>query len=313
MKVMRENMNSITRAIHRDDIPQDVTPWKFNQPNMLRLYQRFQTVIEPKALLALFATELGEIVSFDGLEYEFPAEQLHFSSGQNRHHACTYQLSIDPASLGDITFSRQQPFSEHELLVIETSLSALLYQLRNALQYRSAVKNAMTDTMTGLFNRHALEQLFPIELERSKRQGIPLSVLLIDIDHFKVINDTWGHVAGDALLTQISALLERTMRLSNTAFRFGGEEFLLMLPATTLRQARIAGERIRETLASAPLSYEGNPITITASLGAASLEDGDDLLSLIRKADRALYKAKNSGRNQLHAAEPDNGRLATDQ
>ncbi len=298
-------MRSITRALHSSGTAKEAVPRKLSQPDILRLHQRFQTVIDPQALLAMFDTELGAIISFDGLEYEFPAEHLHFSSGHNRHHTCTYQLAIEATCLGEITLSRRQPFSEEELFVIEKSLSALLYQLRNALQYRSAVKNAMTDTMTGLFNRHAMEQLFPIEMERAKRQGTPLSVLLIDIDHFKAINDTWGHAAGDTLLVQVSALLESTMRLSNTAFRFGGEEFLLMLPATSLKQAKIAGERIRKKLAATPLSYEGNAITITASLGAASLKEGDDLLSLIRKADRALYKAKNSGRNQLYGADPD--------
>lgn len=298
-------MRSITRALHSGGTAKEAAPRKPNQPDILRLHQRFQTVIEPRALLELFNTELDAILDFDGLEYEFPAEQLHFSAGQNRHHTCTYQLAIDPVSLGEFTLSRRQPFSEEELFVIEKSLSALLYQLRNALQYRSAVKNAMTDTLTGLFNRHALEQLFPIELERSKRQGTPLSVLLIDIDHFKTINDTWGHAAGDSLLVQVSALLERTMRLSNTAFRFGGEEFLLILPVTTLRQAKIAGERIRKTLASTPLAYDDTAISITASLGAATLKEGDDLLSLIRKADRALYRAKNLGRNQLYIADSD--------
>lgn len=296
-------MRSITRALQSRDAAKEAVPRKLNQPDILRMHERFQTVIEPQALLAMFDAELCAIISYDGLEYQNPAEQLHFSVGQNRRHTCTYQLAIDPVNLGEISLSRRQSFTEEELCVIEKSLRTLLYQLRNALQYRSAVKNAMTDTMTGLFNRHALEQLFPIELERSKRQGVPLSVLLIDIDHFKTINDTWGHAAGDALLVQVSALLERTMRLSNTAFRFGGEEFLLMLPATTLKQAMIAGERIRTTLASTPLSYEGNAIAITASLGAASLKEGDDLLSLIRKADRALYKAKNLGRNQLHTAD----------
>ena len=160
---------------------------------------------------------------------------------------------------------------------------------------------ANTDSLTRLFNRRQLYPILQNELDRAVRKKIPFSVLLIDIDHFKKFNDTYGHAGGDLLLVGFADKLRSAIRQMDSAFRFGGEEFVVLLPETTSEEARVPAERFRQLIADSrfPMPPDGAPVSITVSVGIAGYRDGDTIDDVIRHADLAMYAAKNGGRNRV--------------
>lgn len=165
---------------------------------------------------------------------------------------------------------------------------------------RNLLRQAVTDSLTGLVNRRGFLDAIQREHARARRHGQPLSLLLVDLDHFKAVNDQYGHEAGDAVLVALAELLNERLRESDLAARFGGEEFVIMLPATTLEQARQLAEQLRLALSERVIRHEQRPIRISMSVGAA--EAGDESVdALISRADRRLYLSKNRGRNRVTA------------
>jgi diguanylate cyclase (GGDEF)-like protein len=164
-------------------------------------------------------------------------------------------------------------------------------------------ERADRDPLTGLLNRQAFDAQLAAESARFHRYQRPYAVLLIDVDHFKSVNDQWGHQTGDAVLANVGLVLAGTLRESDQAARYGGEEFAILLPETDLAQALEIGERVRGKLAAAESAGPGGRIAITASTGAASCPQcARDPESLLHAADAALYRAKAEGRNRVVAA-----------
>ncbi len=162
-------------------------------------------------------------------------------------------------------------------------------------------KEATTDMLTGLLNRRGLDDAMAQALDRSAREVAPLSIILTDIDHFKQVNDTHGHLIGDNVLKMLSKLLKDHIKGKDIAARFGGEEFLLVLPNTRLKGPFTLAEQIRKSLQEMRwrTKNSGKPIApITISLGVAEYRPGEPLDSRIQRADKALYFAKGNGRNQ---------------
>ncbi|NJD62485.1 MAG: diguanylate cyclase [Deltaproteobacteria bacterium] len=160
---------------------------------------------------------------------------------------------------------------------------------------------ANTDSLTRLFNRRQLYPILQKELDRAARKKIPFSVLLIDIDHFKQFNDRYGHAGGDLLLAGFADKMRMTLRQMDSAFRFGGEEFVVLLPETAGLEAMVPAERLRRFIASSrfPMPPDGQPVSITVSIGIAGYREGDMIDDVVRHADLAMYAAKNGGRNRV--------------
>jgi diguanylate cyclase (GGDEF)-like protein len=165
---------------------------------------------------------------------------------------------------------------------------------------------SMRDPLTGLFNRRYLDETMERELQRARREGRPIGAILLDIDHFKRLNDTYGHDAGDFVLERTGELLAHATRGSDIACRFGGEEFALILPGASLDTTRKRAEAIRASFEALDLAYEGERLApLSLSAGVSSLAPGDtDWAALLQEADRALYAAKEGGRNRVVAAGP---------
>jgi two-component system, cell cycle response regulator len=161
---------------------------------------------------------------------------------------------------------------------------------------------AVTDQLTGLYNRRFLSaQLGPL-VQRAQCGGDTVGVMLIDLDHFKRVNDTWGHDVGDEVLKEFSARLASNTRPSDFACRMGGEEFVVIMPNTTGDVACLAAERLRRQICAAPfaISCSTEPLDITVSIGVACAENGDDSAeTLLKRADEGLYEAKRAGRNRV--------------
>jgi diguanylate cyclase (GGDEF)-like protein len=180
-------------------------------------------------------------------------------------------------------------------LAVAATLIALLRNRVDGLVAR-LTETARTDALTGLLNRRGFDESFDAELERARRSGQPLGVVLLDLDHFKAVNDSFGHDMGDDALERVGALVRGTKRRIDTAARFGGEEFALLLPYNDAHGCHVVSERIREQVREA---FSEDVYHLTVSLGIASFPtDGSTCADLLRAADRALYVAKRSGRDR---------------
>lgn len=192
----------------------------------------------------------------------------------------------------------------HEIISQKNDeLRKLLSQL--AQQNSELERLSSTDALTGLTNRRRFLESLENELIRIDRYGGSLSLIMFDIDHFKKVNDTWGHAVGDAVLCEIACDSLRFLRRADIAARYGGEEFIILLPETDLPGAALIADRLRQLVADTVIALDqGPPISVTISIGVASLrpyESGDELLI---RADKAMYQAKNSGRNRVELANP---------
>jgi two-component system cell cycle response regulator len=156
---------------------------------------------------------------------------------------------------------------------------------------------ATTDSLTGICNRREFLRLAEGEVMRGRRYGDPLSLLMMDVDHFKRINDRFGHRTGDEVLVRLTATISKGLRKIDSFGRMGGEEFALLLPMTSARPAMEAAERLRKSLEEMTCTVEGQEIRVTASFGVAGLGKNETLKSLLVRADNALYQAKDQGRN----------------
>lgn len=163
-------------------------------------------------------------------------------------------------------------------------------------------QKALIDPLTGLPNRAAWSERLDHEINAWHQRGNSLSLAMLDLDHFKRINDGYGHLAGDKVLKIIANVLSKRLRPTDFIARFGGEEFVLLMPDSTLTEALAVGEGLREAIQACPFHFKGEPVTITVSMGVAQLRSGERSELALKRADEALYRAKAAGRNQVQAA-----------
>lgn len=194
------------------------------------------------------------------------------------------------------------PRSLANMIVLTTCIVAFshVYEVSRERTELQLLHMAQTDFLTGLANRARLRMVFDREKARSVRERVPLSLLVIDLDHFKAINDQFGHDAGDETLVFFARLLQNRLRASDLAGRLGGEEFGVLLPNTATTQAVTLARELRRALAETPFRYKEQTIPLTMSIGVAELGvDGDQLQTLLTAADQRLYRAKAAGRDQI--------------
>lgn len=268
----------------------------------LRITSHLHTTLDITLMLEKFMAEVGKIMPCDGLLYRNPAADLEWMQGHQALHTCSYRLWLMGEALGELAFYRKVRFTVAETTTLEVVLGGLMYPLRNALLYREAVQAALKDALTGIHNRAAMEKTLAREVELAHRHGNPLSLLAIDIDHFKQINDTYGHSAGDLAIKSIVDVTLSCVRGTDMMFRYGGEEFVVLLSNTTKKGAMCLAERIRKAIATTTHGGDEHALHITVSVGVACLAYREDARRLFIKADQALYLAKEAGRNVVKFA-----------
>jgi len=222
----------------------------------------------------------------------------------------TIPLKIEKEIVGvlNINDGEQDSFEESSLEFVLDISDFISMSVSNAILYEQTKQLAVTDGLTGISNRPNMEQALQNEFERSMRYGAPLSVVLLDVDHFKGVNDTYGHQKGDEILVAIASLLKKVCRANDIAARYGGEEFLMILPQSNAQGAFKIAERVREEMMKMNFTGNESNFSVTTSCGVAELDrdfikNTDQLVAI---ADHALYEAKNSGRNKTIIGHPEN-------
>ena len=195
-----------------------------------------------------------------------------------------------------------RPVDRQELLArVSTQIRRYRYTERLRTSVRASMEMAITDALTGLYNRRYLETHLSHMIDHAANRGKLISVLILDVDYFKSVNDTHGHDTGDRVLQEMAGRLRSAIRSSDLACRTGGEEFVVVLSGTDLQTAERVGERVRKLVAAKPfLATGGAHLSITVSLGVASLTPADESPDdILKRADQALYRAKREGRNRV--------------
>jgi diguanylate cyclase (GGDEF)-like protein len=278
------------------------TPPAHSATEVLELTSTLQTTLEVDKLVELFAREVRRHIEVDGIAYDDQSGHAHIRVGEQALHRASYDIVVDGDALGEVRLYRVHPFTTDELTRFENLLCALVYPLRNALSYRLAVERALRDPLTGALNRAALEEALRREVEVARRQSTPLGVLFIDIDHFKQVNDTYGHRFGDDVLRAVAHAVSDTIRRSDALYRYGGEEFVVLASHTQPIGAQQLAERIRSNVAAIG-TVGGVALQVTVSLGVAGLRSGETCEAVLKRADAALYRAKENGRNRVESGD----------
>jgi diguanylate cyclase (GGDEF)-like protein len=192
-------------------------------------------------------------------------------------------------------------FREEDAQVAELFASQVAIALENARQVELMEKQAVTDELTGLYNRRAFADMGGKEVGRARRYQRPLALIMFDIDHFKKVNDAYGHLVGDHVLRILTQLVTRTTRSTDFVCRYGGEEFIVLMPEASREEALAMADRLREEISRMTVVTAAGTLSLTVSLGVAALlaDEDDNLESLIARADRAMYQAKAAGRNTI--------------
>ena len=258
-----------------------------------------QTSLEFNELISIFCNKIQATIPHSSVEYLNHEFCFEFHRGVVSRHSCSYALKVEEQQLGELKLTRSQRFTRDELKMLESLLCCLIYPLRNATLFHQALKMAYTDPLTKTSNRAAFNDTVIREMKRAERNEQHLSLIFIDVDHFKIINDEYGHECGDLALASVAAWIKDSVRGTDVVFRYGGEEFVVLLASTNIEDAALIAERIRADIESHALAYGMAVLNITVSLGVSNLRGNDTVDSFIKRADGAMYQAKRNGRNQV--------------
>jgi two-component system cell cycle response regulator len=230
-------------------------------------------------------------------------------------HAQDLSCAVKALRLGAHDYLTKPPSSADEVvLTVQRAVEKKRLHEANHRLVRELESLSRTDPLTGAGNRRAFDEALTHEVARAKRHGQALGLMMLDIDHFKRINDAHGHPGGDEVLRAVGAILRSTLREGDVLFRYGGEEFAVLLPYAAAAGASAAAERMIRAIAAKTIRVGAADVQVTASAGVASLAATDDGAKLVGRADAALYEAKNAGRDRVHDGRPGltvvNGRRA---
>ncbi len=231
------------------------------------------------------------------------SEDNKLSQHPNPHRQILLPLQYREKTFGALVLVGEKILSlgKDQRQIIDSASQHLALSIRNALKYKAVKHEADFDGLTSIHNRQHFDKKLRQELKRHQRLGHSLSLIMLDLDHFKQLNDSYGHVTGDMVLKKIGDILAETVRETDFPARYGGEEFVVILPETTEEQAWFLAQRLRIKISQTVFTYEDKKFSITASLGVASMTPGPltPEEKLLKQADQALYFSKVSGRNMV--------------
>lgn len=265
----------------------------------LQIVTELQTTLDVQAQIAILNRHLVALTGACGVCFSNPRAGIEVTVGESAGHRLDYSLELARESMGELGIFSATAVPASRKTIVDMLVEHLLHPLHNALMYREAINASARDPLTGVNNRSSFRKVLEREVELSHRHGAPLSLIMLDVDRFKSINDKHGHMVGDMALKSIAECMLSCIRESDIVFRYGGEEFCIALSNTSLAGARKLAERVRRALEILVVRASGARLHVTASFGVATLEENDDVAHLVAKADQSLYRAKELGRNRI--------------
>lgn len=281
------------------ELRQSFEEWN-SEPGILnRLVRRLSTTLKLDAQLTMLAEEVVQVVPFDAFQYrhQLAHQEFVFTTGIGGPHRCEYRLNLEEENFGTLSLHRRTRFSDDELKAVEMLIGAAICPLRNACQFSAMEQVSLTDSLTGIGNKRAMDEALQKAQLLAGRHNETYSLILCDLDHFKAVNDNCGHVVGDIVLKRAAEALESAVRSSDSVYRFGGEEFAVLLPHTHHLEAVDIAERIRSAIAALQIDCGKHSVAVTTSCGVALHRTGESSAHWLARADEALYRAKKQGRN----------------
>jgi len=275
---------------------------ELEQQARLDLAMSLQMSLDLDWVLNTFMEHIHAYLMFDGFAYRNETTTTQIIQARQKGHSCTYNLHLEEIDLGRLEIFRGRKFSESELVMLENLLTMLVYPLRNAIQFKQAITLAHRDALTGVNNRTTFDDALGREISLAHRHDHDFSLLIIDIDFFKKINDTYGHQAGDAALKRVAATIQKSIRATDMLFRYGGEEFVVLIGNTDREKSYLIADRILNSVRQIEMQVSEQSLDLTVSIGMACLNMEDTGESLFERADSAMYCAKNDGRDQINVA-----------
>jgi len=269
-------------------------------PLALDLLSELQKTLEPEAVLEIFADRLRQMATFGGLRFTSSTQDKVVNIGRTDGYAATFALQAEGVDLGNLVLYTDDLLSDGQGSVVSGLVQYLVFPLRNAVDYQGVMVRAMCDPLTGLGNRASFDADMSRELCRAERQGQSMSLIIFDVDRFKLINDTWGHQVGDRALKRLARCARESIRDMDMVFRFAGDEFAVILPGAKQGEASKVAERILCCVNR--LAGDLPRDAMSVSLGVAGWTPGMTADDLFAAADRALYQAKRQGRARVSVA-----------
>jgi len=265
-----------------------------NDENIHSLVAQLQKTLELAKLINIFSLEATKLLSIAGLQFHSTDGVIEMTGSKHLGQTVAFDLEIENERLGQLVYFTKKPISIFLKEKLQRLHSVLVYPLRNALMFYRVKKLATKDILTGLSNRSHFNDYLNKKLDRYRRHHRRFGLMLLDLDNFKQVNDTHGHLFGDQVLVQFSKLLLQSIRGIDTVFRFGGDEFAILIDDNQETVCNLIANRMQALVHEDALLAKHQ---VTTSIGFTLAKVSDDKVSVFERADKALYKAKDNGRD----------------
>jgi diguanylate cyclase (GGDEF)-like protein len=292
-----ENVHILAQRVstHGDFLPFDTEQFiQRDVDPIFKLVEQLQTTLHLDELLTVFADHAQRIIKLSGLQFHSPLGVAQMHKSDNQHTPFKFDLELNGEHLGQLVYFCQYQLGDGIMAKLCRLHKALLYPLRNALTYNRVLKLATKDALTGLNNRSQFTDNLAQLIERNRRLHSNFSLMLLDLDNFKQVNDKQGHSVGDEVLIKFADILKQSVRSTDTVFRFGGDEFAVIIDDPQFTTNKVIAERIMNTVRQCHLLSKYD---VTTSIGFTLSNVQDCESSIFARADKGLYKAKAAGRD----------------
>ena len=300
-RIIMENVHILTQRVSArgEFLPFSAEHYRINETNSPHdLVAKLQTTLSIEEILTIFAEHAKQLINLSGLQFQSALGVSQSAGSDTSQTPYSFDLDIESERLGQLIYFSQFPMGKAIEAKLKQLHTALVYPLRNALMYTRVLRLATKDALTGLNNRSQFNDSLAQKLERCRRQHRPFSLMLLDLDNFKQVNDNFGHKIGDDVLQEFANVLRSSVRGTDSIFRFGGDEFALLIDDPEFTTNKVIADRIMSLVASSGLMAQYD---VTSSIGYTLANNQDCENEVFARADKGLYKAKAAGRNCARA------------